>query len=183
MSDEEAGTGARDQFAPSDGAATGNPRAPGWYPDRASPNDQAYWDGQDWTARRRWTTGKGWLVVGDAPEVAVTSGASPLPLGSRLSGNPYASAPSRRTTSTGLTFNLGVLLLLACGVALMYGSVGAWVHVHGSVGFAGFSVSLNGTDAGISTLIGLNGWVTFIGGILVVAPLATSVMIMAVSSD
>jgi hypothetical protein len=144
------------------------PKAPGWYPDRASPNDQAYWDGQDWTARRRWTTGKGWLVVGEAPEVALTSGAVPLQLGSRLSGNPYASAPPRKTTSTGFTFSLGVLLLLVCGIALMYGSVGAWVHVHGSVGVAGFSVSLNGTDAGISTLIGVNGWATFIGGILIV---------------
>jgi fluoride ion exporter CrcB/FEX len=106
--------------------------------------------------------------VGDAPEVALTSGASPLQLGSRLSGNPYASAPPRRTTSTGFTFNLGVLLLLVCGIALMYGSVGAWVHVQGSVGAAGFSVSLNGIDPGISRLISVNGWLTFIGGILIV---------------
>ena len=168
MADETTGGGGPDRDAPSSGSTGGTPKVPGWYPDRASPNDQAYWDGQDWTARRRWTTGKGWLVVGDAPEVAMTSDASPLQLGSRLSGNPYASAPQRRTTSTGLTLNLGVLLLLACGIALMYGSVGDWVHVHGSVGFIGFSVSLNGTDAGISTLIGVNGWVTFIGGILVV---------------
>ena len=50
----------------------------------------------------------------------------------------------------------------------MYGSVGAWVHVSGSVGIADFHVSVNGIDPAISTLIGVNGWVTFIGGILVV---------------
>ena len=48
----------------------------------------------------------------------------------------------------------------------MYGSVGSWVHVSGSVGVANFHASINGTDPGISTLIGVNGWVTFIGGIL-----------------
>jgi hypothetical protein len=168
VADETTGTGSPDQYAPSSGSAGGNPKAPGWYPDRANPNDQAYWDGQDWTARRRWTAGQGWLVVGDAPEDPMTSDAGPPPAGPRLSGNPYASAPRRRSTSTGFTFNLGVLLLLVCGIALMYGSIGAWVHVHGSVGFTGFSVSLNGTDAGISSLIGVNGWATFIGGILIV---------------
>ena len=73
-----------------------------------------------------------------------------------------------RSTSTGFTFNLGLLLLLVCGIALMYGSVGAWVHVSGSVGIAGFRVSINGIDPGVSTLIGVNGWVTFIGGVLIV---------------
>ena len=34
--------------------------------------------------------------------------------------------------ATGFTLNLGVLLLLVCGIALMYGSVGEWVHVSGS---------------------------------------------------
>ena len=50
----------------------------------------------------------------------------------------------------------------------MYGSVGSWVHVHGSVGVADFQVSINGIDPGVSALIGVNGWVTFIGGILLV---------------
>ena len=50
----------------------------------------------------------------------------------------------------------------------MYGSVGEWVHVSGSVGVADLHVSFNGIDPGISTLIGVNGWVTFIGGILLV---------------
>ena len=50
----------------------------------------------------------------------------------------------------------------------MYGSVGEWVHISGSLGIANFHVSYNGIDPGISTLIGVNGWVTFIGGILLV---------------
>ena len=73
-----------------------------------------------------------------------------------------------RSTATGFTFNLGVFLLLVCGIAVMYGSVGEWVHISGSLGIANFHVSYNGIDPGISTLIGVNGWVTFIGGILLV---------------
>jgi len=49
----------------------------------------------------------------------------------------------------------------------MYGSVGSWVKVTGSVGGAAvFHASVNGIDPGVSTLIGLNGYVTFIGGIV-----------------
>ena len=29
-------------------------RPPGWYPAGATPNEQVHWDGQRWTARRRW---------------------------------------------------------------------------------------------------------------------------------
>jgi hypothetical protein len=149
------------------GGAGPSPKAPGWYPDRVSPTDQAYWDGQTWTARRRWTGGNGWLVVGDAPEEA-SHAPSASPPNQRLSANPYMAMAPARSSSTGFTFNLGVLLLLACGVALMYGSVGEWVHVSGSVGVANFHVSINGIDPGISTLITVNGWITFIGGILIV---------------
>ena len=40
------------------------PRAqnPGWYQVGATNNDQGYWDGQSWTARRRWE-GAGWTDV------------------------------------------------------------------------------------------------------------------------
>jgi hypothetical protein len=56
---------------------------------------------------------------------------------------------------------------MASGITLMYGSVGSWVKVTGSVGGATvFHASINGIDPGISTLIGLNGYVTFIGGIV-----------------
>jgi hypothetical protein len=148
------------------GGAGGNPKAPGWYPDRASPTDQSYWDGQSWTAKRRWT-GNGWIVVGDAPEESAgdSSASAPVP---RLSANPYLPGGAVRTRSTGFSVNLGLLLLLVCGVALMYGSVGAWIHVSGSVSVADFHVSVNGIDPGISTLISVNGWITFIGGILLV---------------
>ena len=149
------------------GEAGGNPKAPGWYPDRTNPTDQSYWDGQTWTAKRRWTAGKGWLVAGDAPgEMAGDSSSAPLT--SRPSANPYLPGGTVRSKSTGFTLNLGLLLLLVCGVALMYGSVGEWVHVSGSLGIANFHVSVNGIDPTISTLITVNGWVTFIGGILLV---------------
>lgn len=63
--------------------------------------------------------------------------------------------------------NLGILLMIASGIALMYGSVGSWVRVTGSVGgVTVFHASINGTDPGVTTLIGLNGYVTFIGGIV-----------------
>jgi len=149
------------------GGTVGTPKAPGWYPDRASPSDQSYWDGQSWTAKRRWTSGKGWLVAGDAPEEITADASPPLP-GQRLSANPYISTGPVRSRSTGFTLNLGLLLLLACGVALMYGSVGAWIHVSGSLSIVDFHVSVNGIDPGVSTLISVNGWVTFIGGILLV---------------
>ncbi len=142
------------------------PKAPGWYPAPANPSDQTYWDGHDWTARRRWTAAKGWMVAGDSPDEATTH-SNPSTAGPRSSVNPYASVWSR-SKATGFTFNVGLLLLLVCGIALMFGSVGAWVHVNGNVGAANFHVSLNGIDPGISTLIGVNGWVTFIGGTLIV---------------
>jgi hypothetical protein len=66
---------------------------------------------------------------------------------------------------------------MASGITLMYGSVGSWVKVTGSVGGAAvFHASINGIDPGISTLIGVNGYVTFIGGIvlLVFAGLAVT---------
>lgn len=148
------------------GGSGGGPKAPGWYPSRSSPTDQTYWDGQQWTARRRWNAGKGWLVAGDAPEEAMTdSNPTPNP---RQSAKPYGAMAPSRSRATGFTFDLGVFLLLVSGIALMYGSVGAWVHVSGSVGIADLHVSFNGIDPGVSALIGVNGWVTFIGGILLV---------------
>ncbi len=35
---------------------------PGWYPAGATPNEQVHWDGQRWTARRRWVH-SAWLDV------------------------------------------------------------------------------------------------------------------------
>jgi len=167
MDDEETGTTVPVGSAPNggEGGAGPNPKAPGWYPTRTNPSDQNYWDGQNWTGRRRWTTGQGWVVVGDAPEGS--TGSTQVPE-RRLSANPYVPMAVTKSTTTGLTFNLGVFLLLVCGIALMYGSVGSWVHVTGNFGIANFHVSFDGIDPGISNLIGVNGWVTFIGGVLLV---------------
>jgi len=98
----------------------------------------------------------------------MTADGSPPPLGQRLSANPYISTGPVRLRSTGFTLNLGLLLLLSCGIGLMYGSVGEWIHVSGSLSVVDFHVSINGIDPTVSTLIGVNGWVTFIGGILLV---------------
>lgn len=166
MAEEQAGT-APSVLGEQELSAGGNPKTAGWYPSRSSPSDQTYWDGENWTARRRWTAGQGWLVVGDAPEEQA-AGSRPPASRSRRSAHPYDGLAPRRSRATGFTFNLGVFLLLVSGVALMYGSVGPWVHVTGNVGIADFHVSLNGIDPAVSTLISVNGWVTFIGGILLV---------------
>ena len=75
----------------------------------------------------------------------------------------------RRSKATGFTFNLGVLLLLVCGVALMYGSIGEWIHVSGNVGRRPTCTHPStASTPGSPHLITVNGWVTFIGGILLV---------------
>ena len=96
------------------------------------------------------------------------STATPPVENQRLSANPYGQMTLTRPKPTAVSFNLGVLLLLVCGIALMYGSVGSWVHVNGSLEVANFHASVNGLDPAISTLIGVNGYVTFIAGILLV---------------
>lgn len=145
-----------------------NPKEPGWYPSRMNPNDQTYWDGQRWSGARHWATGRGWLEGDAASRGDAPSG----PGAPRLSANPYAQAaavaPARSARSVApATLSLGVLTTVVAGIALMYGSVGTWVQVNGSVGAIHFHASLNGIDQGISTLIGINGYVTFIGGIVV----------------
>ena len=59
---------------------------------------------------------------------------------------------------------LAVLVTMVCGVALMFGSVGTWVQVQGTSATS----QLNGLDQQVSVLIGVNGYVTFIGGIVLV---------------
>ncbi len=88
----------------------------------------------------------------------------------RVNPNPYVPGSRGTKKATRLpapaSFNLAVLVTMVAGVALMYGSVGTWVHVVASVGVANFHVSINGLDQQVSTLIGVNGYVTFIGGIV-----------------
>lgn len=82
-------------------------------------------------------------------------------------GNPYQQVAGSRAQAGPGTLSAGVVLLMICGVALMLGSVGSWVHVTGSVGgVAALHASVNGTDPAISSLISVNGYVTFIGGIV-----------------
>jgi hypothetical protein len=139
------------------------PKDPGWYPAGASPNDQAYWDGNAWTGRRHWTV-NGWVEQGSVAVAGTgTDAAAP-----RISGNPYAGVPGfTKPKAAPAKLSMGVLLMMIGAVALMFGSVGSWVTVTGSVSIAGLHLSINGIDPAISTLIGVNGYVTFIGGIVV----------------
>jgi hypothetical protein len=49
-------------------------RVPGWYPDETSQGDEAFWDGRDWTIRRR-RDGQSWkyLPASDRPTASVAS--------------------------------------------------------------------------------------------------------------
>ena len=164
MVDEEAGTPAATESAPDLGwhPVGANPKDPGWYPSGVNPNEQAHWDGQTWTAKRRWTV-TGWVEEG-APAAAAASGAGPAT--PRLSANPYSPPAYSKPKTAPATVSVGLLLIMASAITLMYGSVGSWIRLTGSVGIVGLHVNVNGTDPGISHLIGVNGWVTFIAGIV-----------------
>jgi len=166
MADEQGGTSVPTEGAPDLGwhPPGANPSAPGWYPSGSNPNEQAYWDGQHWTRRRHWSV-NGWAEEDLATRAAPAAGAAAAP---RLSANPYSSQPAHaRPRSAPATVNLGILLMMVGAIALIYGSVGSWVRVTGSVGgVAILHVSVNGTDPGVSTLIGINGYATFVGGIV-----------------
>ena len=155
-----AGAGGRDTSA--------SDKDPGWYSLGTNPNEQSYWDGEQWSGARHWVAGTGWIEGGGA-----SAGKAPAsPVTPRLNANPYAPAavasPTRPArTGAPTTLSLGVLLTVVSGIALMYGSVSTWIQVNGSVGAVHFSASLNGIDQGITTLIGINGYATFIGGIVV----------------
>ncbi len=139
-------------------------RQPGWYALGSNPNEQSYWDGERWSGVRRWTSGMGWVEGGPG------SPRAPAAAASRLSANPYVTPPAPPSPvadrSLPATFSLAVLLLMVSGIALMVGSVSTWIHVNGSLGIADFRVSVNGIDQAITNLIGVNGWITFIGGVV-----------------
>jgi hypothetical protein len=173
---EVAATTGADDWKPVGGAP---PKEPGWYPTRTSPNDQAYWDGRQWAGQRRWTAGKGWVSTGDAPAgVPVPAGSLDPP---RLSANPYVQSVAAESRVSGTTrarrmptgdsaMSLGLLLLFASGILLMVGSVTTWIHAN--VAFTqqfNLSASVNGLNPGIAQLIGIDGWATFICGVVVVA--------------
>jgi hypothetical protein len=153
------------------------PKEPGWYPVRTNPNEQTYWDGTDWTGRRRWSAGTGWSEVGQ--DSVVTSASPAVVSGPRLSANPYAphptSAVSTARPAPGVT--VGVLFMIASAVAIMVGSVTTWITSSASFSGltlfrgagAGITVSsaVSGLTDGMSTLIGINGYITLIAGAVV----------------
>jgi hypothetical protein len=151
-----------------------SPKDPGWYPTRTNPNEQVYWDGQSWTARRRWKAGKGWEETGTVP-----GGAAPP----RISANPYVQAPEPQpraaaatvTRSAPSSITIGLVLLMGGGILLMVGSVTTWVHTNISFGST-FHIggSLNGVDPAVAVLIGINGYATLICGVVVIALTAAS---------
>jgi len=162
---------------PADGtkvsSSVNSARDPGWYALGENPNEQSYWDGAQWAGVRHWVAGRGWVESSSVPETATAepsaAPAPPAPKG-RRNANPYAPSrwPSHRVTPSRAptTFSVGVLLLMVSGIALMYGSVGTWIHVNGTLGIVDFHASVNGIDETVTSLIGVNGWVTFIGGIV-----------------
>ena len=168
------------------------PKEPGWYPVRTNPNEQTYWDGTDWTRRRRWSAGTGWTEVG-ADAVATSTAPAAAVAGPRLSGNPYAPHPTTSMSGAARSapgVTLGILILICSGVAMMVGSVTTWISSNTALGggslFGGIvgsshsvSAALPGVADGISSFIGLNGYMTLIAGavILVFGGL------MAVSDD
>ena len=162
--------------SPAAGVATApGPKEPGWYPVRTNPNEQAYWDGSDWARRRLWNAGSGWTETG--------AGAGPAPAGTlavsgqRMSANPYAPHPTTTAPSVrpapGVT--IGLFIVVASSIAVMVGSVTTWItssaSFTGGSRFGGFafssSTTVSGVDQGMSTLIGINGYMTLVAGTVV----------------
>jgi len=90
---------------------------------------------------------------------------NPAASGSR-SYSPQSTGDTRtdRKTPTGPRANLVVsrALILVTSVLIMIGSVTPWV----TATILGRTVSVKGTDTGISNAIGVNGWITFIAGVV-----------------
>jgi hypothetical protein len=91
-------------------------RAPGWHPVGGAPNEQMHWDGQRWTARRRWvrsawvdvpmdddrgqdTQRRRWTSVVVVTLVLAVVAAGGLAFALTRAGNP-AAAPKSTSTST-----------------------------------------------------------------------------------
>jgi len=97
--------------------------------------------------------------------------------GPRLTANPYAPHPTTSIAAPhaapGAT--VGLLLMLVSGIALILGSITTWISVSagtsGLFSLGGFHIAgtatTNGVDPAISTLIGINGYLTLTGGAVV----------------
>ena len=76
--------------------SAGSGKPPGWYPSRGSINDQSYWDGERWTAQRRWN-GATWTELPPPDGGAPGTGPSQLPAAQRPTTSPPARGrPGRR---------------------------------------------------------------------------------------
>ena len=139
---------------------------PGWHPDRLSPNVQKYWDGNGWIAQRRWIN-RQWVNEpppgAPAPLAGVAGSVGPVP---GFGSSPYAPAGPARTHSTTRqstsSISLGSLGALLCSILLVVGSLAPWL----TFSLVSLHFSVSGTDSGISLLVGINGWITFAGGVL-----------------
>ncbi len=150
-------------------------KGPGWYPVGENPNDQVYWDGQSWTARRRWA-GAGWVgmpfeAVDTAAATHQVPPAGGLPPGVPVVGYQPGFAgsygypgPPAGARGTPVTVTVGSLLLFVCGIVIMVGSTTSWV----SLSILGQTLSVSGTEVGIAPSIGINGWTTFTAGVVLV---------------
>lgn len=158
-------------------------KAPDWCPDRINPNLQRYWDGQAWSAQRRWVAGQ-WVEdqIGASPPPPGAAPGAPVgpapnfpPSGPSVAMGPPSFAPPNQYMAAGsygarpyatmtppVTGLPGSLVgVLVCSVMLIIGSLTPWI----TVTLAGHSVgSANGIDTSISDLISINGWLVFAGG-------------------
>jgi hypothetical protein len=135
-------------------------KGPDWYPFGTNPNDQAYWDGQGWTARRRWK-GAAWEQIpfdpfegGREPATAGYAGAG------SSSWSPAGAARRERTVSVGAA---APLILSVTGVVIIVGSATPWFAL---------SISIFNSAVRTASVSGIShggeGWISLIGGILLV---------------
>jgi len=147
-----------------------NARDPGWYALGENPNEQSYWDGATWAGVRHWVAGRGWIESAGVPASASAAAADAPPGKERFSASPPAQSPWPSHTVTAssapTTLSIGVLLTMISGIALMVGSVNEWIHVTGVLGIVDFHATVIGIDQSVTSLIGGNGWATFIGGVV-----------------
>lgn len=137
----------------------GTDKGPDWYPFGTNPNDQAYWDGRNWTARRRWK-GAAWeqfpFAVGDGGPDPATAGHS----SGSTSWSPVGASRPPRPAAVGAA---GPLVLVLGGVGMIIGSVTAWY----SVSFSILNRTVqSGTLSG--TAHGGEGWISLVGGAVLI---------------
>ena len=136
----------------------GKDKGPGWYPVGTDPNDQVHWDGQGWTARRRWK-GAGWDEFPLAPSSAVWDPGTVRQSTAATSWLQVRVPRMKRPTSAGAGWSS---VLMVSGVGIIVGSVNAWVTLSSRFARVPFSVNLSGTEHGGY------GWISLISGIILV---------------